>query len=743
MKALLLISITFFYFSSNSIAQSIAINSSGSDPDSTAMLDVQSTSKGILVPRLSTVQRQGISNPAEGLLVFDTGLMSFVFYQGGLWVELVNATSGLRDADNDTRISVEETVDEDTIRFFVKGSEFATMDGRTFQIGDDSNNLIIGKGAGENSSTVNSIVIGRSAGINSSGQSNSFFGNSAGRNNQGSFNTFMGSATGDFSNSGSGNTFLGSATGTFNTSGFSNTFIGRSAGANNSTGSDNTFIGTFSGGGSNFASGSSTGMRNVMVGRSAGLLWNSGSSNTIIGDQAGAFIESGNNNTYFGQASGFDNVEGIGNVFLGYNSGYFETGDNKLYIANSDDTTPLIYGDFNSNYATIHGNLGINKTDPDRELVVFDTDNDGDAALKLSTNSSNREMLIAVDQANGGFISMETNNDLQLRTNGVTRMVVEDGGDVGIGTTDPTFPLHVADNGTGGSPTINLVIEANTSNRPTILFSESGSTTGLNNGMSIEYNGEASGNEMTINAVGGAPVLTVESTDKQVGIGTTEPAFALHVNDPGTNGSPTINLVVEANTSNRPTILFSENGGPTSLSDGMSIEYNGDVSGNEMTINAVGGNPVITFESASGEVGIGTTNPTALLEVIATTVKKTAGGTWTASSDRRLKQAVVNYQEGLKELMMIRPVQFRYNDISGYNTSEEHIGVIAQELQDVAPHMVSSYERDGTDYLQVDNSAMTYMLINAVQEQQTMIKDLIEQNSNLSERILALEKKNQ
>ena len=103
MQASLLIFISLIYFSSNSLAQSIAINSFGSDPDSTAMLDVQSTSKGILVPRLSTIQRQGISNPAEGLLVFETGLMSFVFFQGGLWVELVNAASGLRDADNKTK----------------------------------------------------------------------------------------------------------------------------------------------------------------------------------------------------------------------------------------------------------------------------------------------------------------------------------------------------------------------------------------------------------------------------------------------------------------------------------------------------------------------------------------------------------------------------------------------------------------------------------------------------------------
>ncbi len=47
---------------------------------------------------------------------------------------------------------------------------------------------------------------------------------------------------------------------------------------------------------------------------------------------------------------------------------------------------------------------------------------------------------------------------------------------------------------------------------------------------------------------------------------------------------------------------------------------------------------------------------------------------------------------------------------------------IAQELNEVAPYMVGEFEKDGTDYLNVDNSSMTYMLINAVKEQQEIIE---------------------
>ena len=41
-------------------------------------------------------------------------------------------------------------------------------------------------------------------------------------------------------------------------------------------------------------------------------------------------------------------------MFLGYRAGYSETGDDKLYIANSNDSTPLIKGDFSTDKVTIN-----------------------------------------------------------------------------------------------------------------------------------------------------------------------------------------------------------------------------------------------------------------------------------------------------------------------------------------------------------------------------------------------------
>lgn len=61
-------------------------------PHSTAMLDITSSDKGFLMPRLTPVQRNAITTPADGLTVYDTHTKSFWFYNGNEWVELIDGT---------------------------------------------------------------------------------------------------------------------------------------------------------------------------------------------------------------------------------------------------------------------------------------------------------------------------------------------------------------------------------------------------------------------------------------------------------------------------------------------------------------------------------------------------------------------------------------------------------------------------------------------------------------------------
>ena len=75
-------------------AQNVGINATGAAPAASAMLDISSTNSGLLIPRMTTAQRTAIAAPATGLLVYDTNLSSFYYYDGTQWVWMLSNTTG-------------------------------------------------------------------------------------------------------------------------------------------------------------------------------------------------------------------------------------------------------------------------------------------------------------------------------------------------------------------------------------------------------------------------------------------------------------------------------------------------------------------------------------------------------------------------------------------------------------------------------------------------------------------------
>lgn len=75
-------------------------------PNASSMLEVKSTDKGILFPRMSSTQRNAITAPAVGLYVFDTNTNSLWYYNGSLWVNTVSEAnygdvkSGFQNSDH-------------------------------------------------------------------------------------------------------------------------------------------------------------------------------------------------------------------------------------------------------------------------------------------------------------------------------------------------------------------------------------------------------------------------------------------------------------------------------------------------------------------------------------------------------------------------------------------------------------------------------------------------------------------
>lgn len=152
-------------------------------------------------------------------------------------------------------------------------------------------------------------------------------------------NTGVGYGTLASITSGQNNTAIGSQAGNSVTSGERNTYLGSYA-SRDGSGSNNTYIGSLSGGPFDGAT--------------------SGSENTGVGATALNRITTGQKNVAIGKDAGFDLTSGSGNVLIGYSAGYsLTTESNRLYISNSNDATPLIYGEFDTDILRFNGRVGI------------------------------------------------------------------------------------------------------------------------------------------------------------------------------------------------------------------------------------------------------------------------------------------------------------------------------------------------------------------------------------------------
>lgn len=73
-----------------SLTAQVGVNSDGSFPDGSAMLDVKSTGRGFLPPRLTTLQRDAVQAPAKGLLIFNNDCEDIQIFNGTSWLPIGN-----------------------------------------------------------------------------------------------------------------------------------------------------------------------------------------------------------------------------------------------------------------------------------------------------------------------------------------------------------------------------------------------------------------------------------------------------------------------------------------------------------------------------------------------------------------------------------------------------------------------------------------------------------------------------
>ncbi len=210
-----------------------------------------------------------------------------------------------------------------------------------------------------------------------------------------------------------------------------------------------------------------------------------------------------------------------------------------------------------------------------------------------------------------------------------------------------------------------------------------------------------------------------------MGIGTSTPTDRLQV-----NGQVRVGMINPVNTGTLPSygnqVIFSgANAGATFDSENSDplwmARYNAGTDFTELRLNLSDNCQAgDAFSIQSG--GSGCAVNTELFRFDGAGVAyKPGGGSWATLSDSRVKHDVTTFTDGLKVVNAIHPVNFQYNGLG--RTSDNgriYTGVIAQELQAIAPYMVDA----SGEFLTVDPSAFTYILLNAVKEQQAQIATL-------------------
>ena len=89
MKKLIILLAIFITFAAT--AQSVGINADGSTANTLAMLDVSSTTKGFMPPRMTEAQRNAIATPVAGLIIYCTDCATngeLHYYNGTNWVSM-------------------------------------------------------------------------------------------------------------------------------------------------------------------------------------------------------------------------------------------------------------------------------------------------------------------------------------------------------------------------------------------------------------------------------------------------------------------------------------------------------------------------------------------------------------------------------------------------------------------------------------------------------------------------------
>ncbi|MFA6988798.1 MAG: tail fiber domain-containing protein [Candidatus Gastranaerophilaceae bacterium] len=207
--------------------------------------------------------------------------------------------------------------------------------------------------------------------------------------------------------------------------------------------------------------------------------------------------------------------------------------------------------------------------------------------------------------------------------------------------------------------------------------------------------------------------------NSQAGTGNTVIGFEALYNNPNGYGNVAIGNYAGFNESGNNTLYISNSNTLTPLIKGM-FDPAGGTAGS-VTIN---GNLTVT-----GRIYY----PNCPTTATTTTIRWDAGGWLGKPSDAKLKDIEGDYTDGLNKInkLKLKKYKFKKNNPLKLNSKEEHVGVIAQDLQKIMPEAVTKGEKG---YLMISIDRILWTMLNA-------IKDLSKENTQLKEKVSKLEER--
>jgi hypothetical protein len=327
---------------------------------------------------------------------------------------------------------------------------------------------------------------------------------------------------------------------------------------------------------------------------------------------------------------------------------------------------------------------------------------------------------------------------------------VDDYGRVGFGTSTPYVEAHIKDSDT---PTVRLEQDSSGGWTPQ-TWDLAGNET------NFFIRDVTNGSKLPFRIRPGAPSNSLFiDTDGDVGLGTSSPGDRLEVAGATRFGSGSF-------VSNQPR-AYTDSANGLVITGKAGSTYDlllAESSGQQLVANPAGTYNVSLAPTGLGNVGIGTTAPSYRLHVNGS-AGKPGGGSWSDSSDARLKQNIhpIDGRQALDVLNQLQGVTFEWVN------PEEHgagmrAGLVAQEVEKVFPDWVEEYEAQGSDAALIPEGekakavhfphdynayvieavkeldAQNQALAETVAEQEAKIAALQQQNSDLEARLTALEK---